>query len=137
MQAVTAKGQTPASNGVDDICTAIENIELFQGLSIDILTNPNLILNVSGVSYLIIDNLTMTNKPYTIGGYTYNVSFYIYDYDYNNSSNISTIKSYSKANNINNLIIDISNCNYINLKAGATVASTSIGSVKLSNVYFS
>lgn len=28
MQAVTAKGQTPVSNGVNDICTAINNIEL-------------------------------------------------------------------------------------------------------------
>ena len=34
MQAVTSKGQTPASNGVDDICTAIENIETSTGTSL-------------------------------------------------------------------------------------------------------
>lgn len=137
MQAVTAKGQTPASNSVDDICHAISNIELYQGLSIDTLTNPSLILNVSGVSYLYIDNLTMNNTPCTIAGYTYSVAFYIYNFDYYSYSNISTIQSYSGSNNLNNIIINISNYNYIRLISGVLVATNSIGSVIIKNLHFS
>ena len=56
MQAVTAKGATPASNSVADICTAIDSIEINSGDSVRYKTYSG--SNSSGTSFTITADVT-------------------------------------------------------------------------------
>lgn len=111
-------------------------------MAIDELTNSNLILDVSGCTWLEFDSWTCTGNK-TIDGYTYSAGGTIKEYDYATSttneiliteSGYAAKISSNSTSSLSKQRIDVSDIDYVKVESNYSVAYAEFGTVKLTSL---